>query len=184
MDRYLVQRAISGDRDAYTELVRQSIDRSYALASLVLRDPEWARDATQEAYVTAWRDLSSLRDPDRFDAWIRRIVVRSCYRESSHERRRRHVDVHQLSLVGAIADSSVQLAHRDELERGFRRLDPDLRTVLVLRHYMDLSLAEVAESLGVPIGTAKSRLNRATKAMRANLDADARSSLLPEGPLA
>ena len=179
MDRNLVERAISGDRDAYTELVRLTIDRSYALATLILRDPEWARDATQEAYVTAWRDLSSLRDPDRFDAWIRRIVVRACYRESARERRRRHVDIGELDLAGAVADSSLLLAQRDELERGFRRLDPDQRTALVLHHYLGLSVAEVAESMGVPVGTAKSRLHRATNAMRATLEADARAPMTP-----
>lgn len=185
MDRDLVERAISGDRDAYTELVRQTIDRSYALATLILRDPELARDATQEAYVAAWRDLSSLRDPDEFDAWVRRLVVRSCYREAGRERKRRHVDIDQIPLsgVGAVPNSSAQLAQRDEVERGFRRLDPDLRAALVLRFYEGLSLAEVADTMGVRLGTAKSRLNRAAAAMRANLDADARSSLLPEGPL-
>jgi len=183
VDRDLVERAIGGDRHAYTELVRSSIDRSYALATLVLRDPERARDAVQEAYLAAWRDLASVRDPDRIDGWLRRVVVRACYAELRREGRHRRVEVRELALAeeGFVGDAGEHLAQRDQLERAFRRLDPDQRTALVLRHYLGLSLAEVADAMGVPLGTAKSRLNRATQAMRAGLDADARTALLPEG---
>ena len=180
VDRYLVERAISGDRDAYTELVRLTIDRSYALATLILRDPEWARDATQEAYVTAWRDLSSLRDPDRFDAWIRRIVVRACYRESARERRRRHVDIGELDLVGAVADSSV--ACRPARRAGTRVPPGSIRTSGRPSYSTTTSACpspRSPRSMGVPVGTAKSRLHRATNAMRATLEADARASLTP-----
>ena len=187
MDRDLVEGAIAGDREAYTELVRQSIDRSYALAGLILRDPDRARDATQEAYVTAWRSLSSLRDPSRFDAWMRRLVVRACYQAVRGEARHRHVDIAAIDLGGsvrvAIADSTIDLATRDQLERGFRRLKPDQRAVLVFRHYLDLTIEETADAMGVPVGTAKSRLHRATSAMRAVLEADARASRLVEGPV-
>jgi RNA polymerase sigma-70 factor, ECF subfamily len=186
VDRDLVKRAIAGDRDAYTELVRQSIDRSYALAMLVLRDPDRARDATQEAYVAAWRDLASVRDADRIDGWLRRLVVRACHDELRRQGRRRRIEVREIALAGpgAVSDTTLAVAQRDELERGFRRLQPDQRTALVLRYYLDLPIEEVADALGVPVGTAKSRLNRATQAMRASLDADARGSLLPEGPSA
>ncbi len=184
MDRDLVERAIAGDREAYSELVRRSLDRSYALATLILRDAESARDATQDAYVAAWRDLSSLRDPGRFDAWIRKVVVRACYREAAQQRRHRHVEVRELDLRGSAPDGEAALSQRDQLERGFRRLDPDQRTALVLHHYLGLSVPEVAEAMGVPVGTAKSRIHRATNAMRATLEADARTSLLPEGPAA
>lgn len=184
MDRSLVERAIAGDRDAYTELVNQSIDRSYAVATLVLRDPEWARDATQEAYVNAWRDLSSLRDPDAFEAWIGKLVLRACYREAGRQRRHLHVEVREVSMGGSVPDSTGAIAQRDLLERGFRKLAPDQRAVLVLHHYLGLSVDEVAATMGIPVGTAKSRIHRATDVMRATLEADARASLLPEGPLA
>jgi RNA polymerase sigma-70 factor, ECF subfamily len=186
VDRDLVERAIAGDREAYSELVRLSIDRSYALATLILRDSERARDATQEAYIAAWRDLASVRDPDRIDGWLRRLVVNACYGELRREGRVRRAEVRELAFAGSTSapDGADRLAQRDQLERAFRRLDADQRTALVLRHYLGLSLAEVADAMGVPVGTAKSRLNRAAQAMRASLDADARTSLLPEGPTA
>jgi RNA polymerase sigma-70 factor (ECF subfamily) len=188
VNRDLVAGAIAGDREAYTELVRQSIDRSYAIAGLILRDPDRARDATQEAYVMAWRGLSALRDPGRFDAWLRRLVVRACYDEIGRERRHRHVEISEIDIAGtmrtAVADSTIDFALRDQLERGFRLLKPDQRAVLVLRHYVDLTIEETADAMGVPVGTAKSRLNRATSAMRAILEADARASRLAEGPVA
>ena len=188
MNRDLVEGAIAGDREAYTELIRQSIDRSYSVAGLILRDPDRARDATQEAYVLAWRGLSALRDPGRFDAWLRRLVVRACYQELSRERRHHHVEIAEIDIAWtlrtAVADSTIDLATHDQLERGFRRLKPDQRTVLVLRHYLDLTIEETADAMGVPLGTAKSRLHRATNAMRAVLEADARDPRLAEGPVA
>jgi RNA polymerase sigma-70 factor (ECF subfamily) len=179
-----VVRAIDGDREAYSELVRQSIDRSYALASLVLRDPDRARDATQEAYVAAWRGLSSLRDPDRFEPWLRRLVVRACYQEVRREQRHRHVGVVEIDVGGIAPDPAAQFGDRDQLARAFRRLPPDQRAVLVLRHFLDLTLEETADALGVPTGTAKSRLHRATSALRAALEADERAPILVEGPMA
>jgi RNA polymerase sigma-70 factor, ECF subfamily len=183
LNRGLAERAIGGDRDAYTELVRQSIDRSYGLAMFVLRDPERARDAVQEAYVSAWRDLASVRDPARIEAWLRRIVVRACYSELRRESRHRRVGVRGLALAheGSVTEGADALSRRDELERGFRRLDPEQRKTLVLRHYLGLSVAEMANAMGVPLGTAKSRLNRATRAMRAVLDAEAGGSRVPVG---
>ena len=179
MNRDLVEGAIAGDREAYTELVRQSIDRSYALAGLILRDPDRARDATQEAYVTAWRSLSLAAGPGRFDAWLRRLVVRACYQAVRGASDGIATSTSPRStwagrLRAAVADSTIDLATRDQLERGFRRLKPDQRAVLVLRHYLDLTIEETADAMGVPVGTAKSRLHRATSAMRAVLEADAR----------
>ena len=87
-------------------------------------------------------------------------------------------------MGGSVPDSAAAVDQRDQLERGFRRLAPDQRAVLVLHHYLGLTVDEVAEVMGIPPGTAKSRLHRATNVMRATLEADARASLLPEGPLA
>ncbi|HLX34564.1 MAG TPA: RNA polymerase sigma factor [Candidatus Limnocylindrales bacterium] len=176
-----MERAIAGDREAFSELVRRSIDRLYAVARLILRDAGRAEDATQEALVLAWRDLSSLRDPDRFEAWLHRVLVRACYREARRDRDTRRSVVRQLESSAPFdrhaPDSSLGLAERDALERGFRRLDTDERTLLVLHYYLGYSISEVAATLGVPAGTAKSRLNRATAAMRAALEADARLPL-------
>ena len=181
MQRELVERAMAGDHDAFSELARVSIGRLYVVARLIVRDDGVAEDATQEALVAAWSHLGALRDPDRFDAWLHRLLVRSCYREAERRRRRGSVEVHVPILEAPVADSTSDLADRDQLERGFRRLDTDQRAVLVLHHYLGLSLDESAEVLGVPPGTVRSRLHRATRSMRAALDADARSVLMNAG---
>ena len=174
MQRDLVERAMAGDHGAFSELARASIGRLYAAARLILRDDGRAEDATQEALVAAWRDLSALRDPDRFDAWLHRLLVRACYREARRGRRRWAIEMEIRPVEGSEPDPALDLADRDQLERGFRRLDPDQRAVLVLHYYLGLSLDEVGYALGVPPGTVRSRLHRATQAMRAALDADTR----------
>ena len=181
MHRHLVEQAMAGDHDAFAELARARIGRLYAIAVLILRDPGRAEDATQEALVAAWRDLSALRDPDRFDAWLRRLLVRACYRESNLARRNPTIDVHVPSIEPTVTDGSIAMADRDEIERGFRRLDPDQRVVIVLHYYVGLPVPEVADALGIPVGTAKSRLHRATRALRSALDAEARGALPIEG---
>jgi RNA polymerase sigma-70 factor (ECF subfamily) len=184
MRRDLVQRAVAGDHDAFSELARAAIGRLYAAARLILRDEMSAEDATQEALVAAWRDLSALRDPDRFDAWLHRLLVRACHREARRRRRRWTIEQVVRPARSAEPDPALDLADRDELARAFARLDPDQRAVIVLHHYLGLTLDEVAEALAVPPGTARSRLHRATRAMRAALDADARPAPLNEGRLA
>jgi RNA polymerase sigma-70 factor, ECF subfamily len=124
--------------------------------------------------VIAWRDLPGLRDPDRFDPWLHRLVVRSCVREATRERRLvANLRVLPLEHLAG-PDEYVSLADRDQLERGFRRLDPEQRAILVLRHYAGFEPTEIAEIIGIPAGTARSRLHHAHRAMRAALDADAR----------
>ena len=177
MHRLLVEQAMAGDHDAFAELARARIGRLYAIAVLILRDPGRAEDATQEALVAAWRDLAALRDPDRFDAWLRRLLVRACHREAERARRNPTIDVVVPEIEPSEPDTSLALAQRDEIERGFRRLDADQRSVIVLHFYVGLPLAEVADALGIPVGTAKSRLHRATRAMRTALEADARGSI-------
>ena len=145
-----------------------------AAAWLILRDPEQAKDAVQNALVRAWRDLPTLRDPDRFDAWLHRLLVNACIDEARRLRRHR-VDVELTPLTPRRStDLASTIADRDQLERGFLRLEPEMRAVIVLHHYLDLPLPEVAVALGIPLGTAKSRLHRAIGLMRAALDADAR----------
>jgi RNA polymerase sigma-70 factor, ECF subfamily len=174
MDRELVRSAMAGDRDAFDALASASIGRLYAVAALILRDPDRAADATQEALVTAWRDLSAIRDPDRFEAWMHRVLVRCCYREAGRERRRHLVEIHAVVDERGGTDASAGLIERDQLDRAFRRLDIEERTVIVLHHIEGFLLTEIADVLGIPVGTVKSRLHRGKRTMRAALDADAR----------
>ena len=177
MQRDLVERAIAGDHDAFSDLVRLMSRRLYAAARLILRDDTRAEDATQEALVVAWRDLRGLRDPDRFEAWLHRVLVRECYRHAKKERRRIEVEG-QIQPLAPGGDPGHESAVKDELERGFARLSVEQRTVLVLHHYAGYSFPEIADTLGIPVGTAKSRVHRATSAMRAALKADARTPRL------
>lgn len=168
---------MAGDRDAFTELARGSIGKLYAIARLILRDTERAEDATQEALVAAWRQLSSLRDPDRFDAWVRRLLVRACYRELARNNQQIRIAAELGPIETAVADPGVALADRDQLERGFTRLTPEQRALVVLHYYLGLPIQETAEILGLPVGTVKSRLFRTTQQLRASLDADSRLPL-------
>jgi RNA polymerase sigma-70 factor (ECF subfamily) len=177
MQREVVERARRGDHDAFSELAAAAITRLDSAAWLILRDPEQAADAVQNALVRAWRDLPTLRDPDRFDAWLRRLLVRACMDEARRLRRHRvDVELHPI-FVPSVAGHESVIADRDQVERGFIRLDPEMRAVIVLHHYLDLPLADVAVTLGIPVGTAKSRLHRGMALLRAALDADARSGL-------
>ena len=180
MDQTLVVRARDGDREAFAGLVRAVGDRLYALAFRLLRDPDLAQDAYQETMVTAWRQLAYLRDPERFEAWTRRILVRQCYAETRRRSR--------LTTTGSIGDALASrgdeghaIHDRDELERAFRDLSLDHRAVVVLHHYVGLSLVEVAETLDIPQGTARSRLHYATRSLRRSLDAQAAPATAKEG---
>jgi RNA polymerase sigma factor (sigma-70 family) len=175
MDSALVIRAMGGDHDAFTRLAGASIGRLFAIARLILRETELAEDAVQEALVEAWRDLSGLRDPDRFDAWLHRLLVRSCYREARRSRRIGRLEARVTPIEMGEPDESGAIANRDQIERAFRRLEPDQRAIVVLHFYSGLTLVEVADALAIPTGTVKSRLHRATQRMRADLEADARS---------
>jgi RNA polymerase sigma factor (sigma-70 family) len=181
MQRALVERAQRGDRESFGILADASIARLYNLANLMLADSDLAQDAVQETLIVTWRDLRALRDPDRFDSWLHRILVRCVYRAARNERRQ-SVQRQLVESDGAgIPDPAGELERRDEIDRGFRRLRAEHRAVLVVHHYLGLSNDEAAEVLGVAAGTVKSRLHRATEAMRAVLDADARRD---EPPLA
>jgi RNA polymerase sigma-70 factor (ECF subfamily) len=175
MDLVLVERAMAGDREAFNELARQSIARLYGIAQLILRDTDASWDATQEAIVAAWRDLSALRDPHRFEAWLHRVLVRACRRHARRERQRRIVETRELQLERVSdLDDVPMVVHRDQLERGFRRLSTEERAIVVLHHVEGFRLAEIADILGLPIGTVKSKLHRSLQTMRAALEADAR----------
>jgi RNA polymerase sigma-70 factor (ECF subfamily) len=178
VDRDLVEAARRGDREAYADLIRTRGDRLYAIAQRILRDVDRTEDAVQDALVIAWRDLPGLRDPDRFDAWLHRLVVRSCVREASRQRRLvANLRALPTDLPGS-SDDLLSVADRDQLDRGFRRLDPEQRAILVLRHFAGFEPTEIAAILGIPAGTARSRLHHAHRAMRAALEADARTAAI------
>lgn len=175
-ERSDVERAMAGDHDAFAALAAANVDRMYGLARLILRDVDRAEDATQETLVRMWRELPRLRDPDRFRAWLRRLLVNACHDEGRHVRRRAEVVMLERHSP-SIADGSAGIVDRDQLDRGFRRLPLEQRVVIVLSHLEGLTHAEIAETLDLPLGTVKSRLRYAMEAMRAALEADDRPPL-------
>jgi RNA polymerase sigma-70 factor (ECF subfamily) len=169
-----VELAMRGDHDAFASLAAASADRLFALARLILRDTDAAEDATQEALVKAWRELPRLRDPDRFEAWLRRLLVNACYDETRRHRRRAEVrSIPAFERVGD--DPAPSFLDRDRVDRGLRRIPVEQRVVLVMHHHLGLTHVEIAEALGVPLGTVKSRLRYAVEAVRGAIEADDRA---------
>jgi len=170
--RDVVERAMRGDREAFGMLVAKTSDRLFAIATRILRDTDLAEDALQSALITTWRELPRLRDPDRFEAWARRLLVHACYAEA-RRRRQWAANVRVLPIDGpAGADDLVSVSDRDLLDRAFRRLTVEQRAVFVLHHHVGLPLVEIAETLGIPAGTARSRLHYATRLLREAVEAD------------
>ena len=181
--RDLVVRAQQGDREAFAGLVNLTSDRMYAIAVRVLRDSDLAEDALQSALLTAWRQLPNLRDPDRYEAWVRKVLVHACYAEARC-RRAWSANVRVLPVDGPVGpDEIVSVDDRDTLDRAFRRLSVEQRAVFVLHHHQGLPLVEIAETLGIPAGTARSRLHHATRVLRGAIDADERT-VAPQGRMA
>jgi len=177
MRRDLVEAARGGDHEAFEVLATSAADRLYAVARLILRRADLAEDAVQETLVRAWQQLPSLRDPDRFDAWLHRLVVNACA-DQGRQLRRWEEHVRPLALDAPIDDDTGSVADREQLERGFSRLTPEQRAVVVLHYYSGFSAAEIARTLGIPEGTARSRLYYATEALQAALDADLRQPVI------
>jgi len=178
----LVQRAQAGDEAAFDQLVGQLLDRVYAVAYRILGNRLQAEDATQQTLVTAWKRLPTLRDPARFEGWVHRILVNECRNELRQRRRDgRSLDAED-GRHAAPGEAYDAVDARDALDRAFVRLSADHRAVLVLRHYLMLTSAEIAAALGVPPGTVHSRLHYATEALRAALEADTRTpAATPQG---
>jgi RNA polymerase sigma-70 factor, ECF subfamily len=177
MQRELVIRAKEGDHEAFARLVDGSIDRLFTLAVLILHDGDRAQDAVQEALVSAWRDLRALRDPDAWDAWLHRLTVWSCYRLAKRERRRTVVEARAAAETPEMAeDLALPLVERDRLEGALAMLPVDQRAVLVAHFYLGCTIVEVADILGIPPGTAKSRLHRGLEALRAVLTGEGGTS--------
>lgn len=170
--RDLVERAKQGDHDAFATLAGDAVARLDAAARLILRDPELARDGVQDGYIRAWRTLPALRDPDRFDAWLRRLIIHACI-DIMRRRRHRAIEVDLTPIdVATGADFTSTIADRDLVEEALRHLDPEWRAVVVLHYFLGMPLPEVARSLGIPLGTAKSRLHRSLLTMRLAIGTD------------
>ena len=183
MDQAIVERARGGDREAFAHLVGQVSDSLFAVAYRILRETGAAEDALQNALIATWQQLPKLRDASLFEAWSQRILVRACYAE--YGRRRRFASIVRVIDINgsSTSDDSRILADRDELDRAFRQIPIDHRAVFVLHHYVGLPLVEIAETLGIPAGTARSRLHSATQALRKVMAAGALRTL-EEGRLA
>lgn len=164
-----------GSEEAFALLARAHGDRLFAIGQRILRDAALAEDALQQALLQGWRQLPNLRDPDRFQSWLTRLLVNECYAEL-RRRRRRTVPVRVLPVDVAVSkDEILSVGDRDAIDRAFARLSPEQRAVLVLQYFIGLVPAEIADELGVPLGTVRSRLHYGQRAMRAALEADMRS---------
>jgi RNA polymerase sigma-70 factor (ECF subfamily) len=180
LDRDVVERARSGDQEAFAELVHQISDTLLGVARRILRDPTLAEDVLQNALLTIWRKLPHLRDPERFEGWAFRILVHACYAEAPRRRWASAIRVLHADVASDVDDIQM-ISDRDELEQAFRGLPLDQRAVFVLHHHVGLPLVAVAETLGIPDGTARSRLHYATRALRAAFEAARATQDLREG---
>lgn len=169
MSADLIRQAQGGDRAAFERLIRPEYDRLYAAACRLLRDRFGAEDAVQDAILRCWRDLRGLRDPERFTAWLHRLLVNACLDQVRRSQRR------PLQVQGDIVerasggDAYAVVADQDALERAFLTLPMDQRVALVLTHYLGYTAPEVGAIVGAPTGTVYSRVHNATRAMRAVL---------------
>lgn len=176
MTSELVERAQRGDHEAFDDLATAAYHRLYAVARRILRDGYAAEDAVQDALVRAWRDLRGLRDRERFDGWLHRLLVHACADHARRSRRHRlEVSVDTIDRPNP-ADDVARVGDRDEIERAFLQLSVEHRAVLVLTHYVGLPAPEIATMLGIPVGTVYSRIHHGTRAMRTTLSSQ------PVGP--
>ncbi len=179
MDTQLVARARDGDEVAFAAIIQAAHGRFKQIAYRILRDPYLAEDAMQQGMLEMWRKLPTLRDPEKFDGWSYRFLVNACYREAKRYRE----SFRELPglIEPSLPDATGDINDRDQLERGFQRLSMDHRAVVVMHYYLDLTIEDTAEALGISAGTAKSRLHRAMGKLRLALQADAPHSTQPEG---
>lgn len=182
MQRDLVEAARRGDHAAFEVLAAAETGRLYAFARIVLGDAHQAEDAVQDALIRAWRGLPELRDPELWHAWLHRLIVNACT-DQGRRRVRQSAEVRWVRDEAALGDPARSIDDHDQLDRGFRRLKPDQRAAVVLHFYLGLTVPEVADALGVPVGTAKSRIHYAVGALRAALEADERAPIHTTGGL-
>jgi RNA polymerase sigma-70 factor (ECF subfamily) len=168
----IVDIAETGDRDRaeiFGSLDEARLLQGYRLASLILRDRTEAEDATQEAIARAWSSWKTLLDKSRFDAWFDRILVNVCRNRMRHVRTLRVVSLDNAFEVAA-ADVHGSALARLTIEAAFAGLTPDQRVIVALRYWRDLSVPDIAERLGIPAGTVKSRLHYALKSLRTAIE--------------
>ena len=167
----MVDRARHGDLGAFEEIVRARMDAVYRLTYAILGDEADARDAAQDTFVAAWRQIGRLRDADRFDAWLQRIAINAA-RMTHRARRRRGVREIAASRLATAPERPATPADLDgaALDRAMRDLTVEQRSILVLHHLEGLPLDALADRLEIPVGTVKSRLHTARRALQAALD--------------
>ena len=164
----LIERAQAGDAEAFGRLVDLHGPSTYRLCYAILRSPTEAEDAAQEAFVRAWRELPRLRDASAWPGWLRRIATRAAIDEWHRRGRRMRIWAGRVDVIAP--DHGAAVAARMELEAAFRQLSADDRALLALRFYADLEVPDAAATLGIPLGTAKSRLSRALGKLRIILE--------------
>jgi RNA polymerase sigma-70 factor (ECF subfamily) len=176
-DADLVARARSGDRDAFASLVATRADRLLRTARAILGNEEEAHDAAQDALVSGWVHLPRLRDASKFDAWLNRVLRNECHEALRRRRRSREIDLTKFEAAGSdqvsTPDASRSSLETASVKAAFGRLSVDERTILLLHHLHGLPLKEVARQLAIPVGTAKSRLWSARRALERALEAEA-----------
>ena len=178
MDQDLVVRVQEGDQRAFEALATADYPRLFRVAHGVMGDRGLAEDVTQQALLDIWRKLRRLRDPDKYEGWSYRLLVRVCYAEAKRQPKWTSDDELSPADEPRTVDAYGAVADRDQLERGLRRLSMDHRVVLALRFLLGMTPEEVAVTLDLPRSTVYSRVQAAVKAMRAALEADARSATL------
>jgi RNA polymerase sigma-70 factor (ECF subfamily) len=183
LDPQIVERARRGDLDAFESIVRDRMGVVYRLTYAIVGNEADAADATQDAFVAAWKQIRSLRDTSRLEAWLGRIAINSARMVVRARRRRSVREIRSLETVAITAAAQpdspgLSPADRDGqvLAAALERLDPDQRAILALRHLDGRGIPEIAATLGIREGTAKSRLFTARKALQAALAADAGSA--------
>ncbi len=165
--------AVGESSDTFSLIGRNDVDRAYRLAWAILGNDEDAQDATQDALTAAWQQRRTLRDDDKLEAWLSRILINKCRdRLRARARTRERVRPIELVVLPSVADGSRAAADRDQLGRALEGLSPDQRIVVILRFWADLTVEAIAERLGVPVGTVKSRLHNSLKTLRSTLEAD------------
>jgi RNA polymerase sigma-70 factor, ECF subfamily len=158
---------------AFERLADQHLDAAYRLARVILRDATEAQDVTHDAFVQAWRKWSTLRDPERFEAWFDRILVNACRDRLRRSSRHAAVDISD-ELGLATADPYVHTHERDAIDQALATLSPDHRVVIALRYDRDLAADEIARRLDIPVGTVRSRLHYALRHLHETIDGLAR----------
>ncbi len=181
LDAGLVDRAAQGDAEAFDALIRPRLDRLFRMAVAITRNESDARDAVQDACVSAWRELPRLRDRSRFDPWMAQILVNACRASLRRARRAqvREIDVADEGTSGddpalLVTAQSDQIGEVEAIRRAFARLRPEVRALLVMHYMEERPLAEIGRIVGAPVGTVKWRLSNARKALDRALEVERR----------